>query len=599
MKAKQYFFISAMILCIVAFFPLVAMSNNDDATFNKHDKTEEKTGSFKEKDEVIYGKLTPNGIIENMYVVNTFHVTEQGVLTDYGAYKNVRNLTDLSEIEKIGRNTVTFTADEDFYYQGELENTDLPWDITITYMLNGEEVEPSELVGASGSFEMRIKTEQNKAIDPLFFDYYLLQISVTLDPLHFTDVQAPKGTEANEGKDKLISFNVMPGEEEILILTAEVVDFELEPVHIAGIPANIAFDRPDTDELAKEMKQLSDAIRDVNDGVTELKNGVIELEDGATTLSDGSKEYATGINILNSSSNELVNGSKQILNVLQQIDGMVDADHDLPVIDDLTEIENIIKSLRDVANELRNAADDAAYLTELFEEMTDEMLTEAQFGQLYEALENSDIDDRFIKMVESFEHMYELLEEIQLTFDDMPFDYAELLREMANNIDTVAHFLEELMQNLNDIGQIEDLIDGLTTLTHEYETFHHGLIDYTDGVHELEGSYGQLNSGMGALADGTSALSAGVSELHEGTEELTAETSDLATEMQSEIDQFMEEFDYSDFEVQSFVSERNKRVGVVQFVLQTESIKKDTDDTIVAEENVKKGMWRRFLDLFN
>src|SRR5690625_3421830 len=178
------------------------------------------TGTYSTKDEVIYGKLDAHGQVNSVYVVNTFHMEEPGEIIDYGNYANVRNLTNLSDIQ-VSQQEVHLQADEnEFYYQGELVDPSLPWDIDIDYVFEGEQVSPTELPGQSGHLEIKITTSANETIDPLFFKNYLLQISLTLNSAIFDDIQTPKGTTANIGKDKQISFTILPDQTEELIISA-------------------------------------------------------------------------------------------------------------------------------------------------------------------------------------------------------------------------------------------------------------------------------------------------------------------------------------------------------------------------------------------
>src|SRR5690625_1563285 len=140
-------------------------------------------GKYATKDEAIYGKLGANGALQDMYVVNTFHDTKPGSITDYGDYTDVRNLSNLSDIKLTDDGKVRFQAekgDNDFYYQGGVDNQPLPWDIDITYKLDGKEVDPDDLAGKNGSLELQIKTSGNDDADPAFFENYMMQISLTL-----------------------------------------------------------------------------------------------------------------------------------------------------------------------------------------------------------------------------------------------------------------------------------------------------------------------------------------------------------------------------------------------------------------------------------
>src|SRR5699024_3150989 len=123
---------------------------------------------------------------------------------------------------------------------------------------------------------------------------------------------------------------------------------------------------------------------------------------------------------------------------------------------------------------------------------------------------------------------------------------------------------------LSALDQLDEFKNGLTQLSSEYETFHNGLISYTDGVNALAQSYKELNNGTQDLANGSADLADGISDLREGTEELAGESSDLAAQFKSETDEFMDEFDFSDFVPSTYVADENKHVNVGQFIEQTE-----------------------------
>src|SRR5699024_8383073 len=118
MRMKKWLIIIVSGLLVFAAFPITAFSDeNSDKESPDIDKG---PGNYSAKDEVIYGNMDANGNINNMYVVNSFHITEPGEIIDYGYYTTVRNLTDLSDIKQTG-NEVHFQAEEEeFYYQSSL-----------------------------------------------------------------------------------------------------------------------------------------------------------------------------------------------------------------------------------------------------------------------------------------------------------------------------------------------------------------------------------------------------------------------------------------------------------------------------------------------
>ncbi len=505
--------ISALFFASISFIPSTIVSAKDG----------DKVGSYDEKDEVIYGNLTANGTIKEMYVVNTFHMTKQGKMIDYGLYKNVRNLTNLLPIEQLGDQKIQFHADADeFYYQGELQQRELPWDIEITYLLNGEEISPEQLAGQNGELEIHINTSANKTIDATFFEYYLLQISVTLDPEIFQQVHSPKGTEAKEGKNRLISFNVMPGEEEHLVVSADVESFKMDPIQISAVPANVAIDDPEFGSMKDDMQKLTDAIRDINQGIGDLSEGTAELYSGTSELKVGSGKYLSGIQELDQSSGDLVKGSQQIQGAFGQINEAIDADIELP---SMGELQQLPEQLRQMANQ---SEDD-------------------QVGQ---------------------------------------------------GLQLIADNIEQSFQQLDQLGELTELLAGLKELSSQYDEFHDGLVGYTNGVHQLSQSYQDIDQGIQGVKEGAGELNKGSKKLHDGSKELHHETRDLPNKMQSEIDEQLASFDYSDFEPLSFVSDNNKQIGVVQFVLQTERIEKPEGKEEIDETLKEKNFWQRFLDLF-
>src|SRR5699024_11530769 len=83
----------------------------------------------------------------------------------------------------------------------------------------------------------------------------MMQISLTLDPTVFSDIQAPDGTKAKNGKDTSLTFTAMPGEDEEFIVSAEVTDFEMNPIEISATPASMR-----SEEHTSELQSRFDLV---------------------------------------------------------------------------------------------------------------------------------------------------------------------------------------------------------------------------------------------------------------------------------------------------------------------------------------------------
>ena len=95
--------------------------------------------------------VTVSSAPKAVYVVNRFDVEVPGTVVDHGDYTSVQNLTNETELARIGDAT-TFEAEEGtLYYQGDAANAALPWNVSLSYELDGKKVEADQLAGASGN----------------------------------------------------------------------------------------------------------------------------------------------------------------------------------------------------------------------------------------------------------------------------------------------------------------------------------------------------------------------------------------------------------------------------------------------------------------
>lgn len=574
--------------------------------------SETDSGKYSKKDEAIYGNLDASGALENMYVVNTFHVTKPGEIIDHGNYTNVRNLSNLTDIKQTDNNQIHVQAkdDDEFYYQGDMANKALPWHIDITYMLDGKKVAPKDLAGKDGSLKIQIKTSANDDADPIFFKNYMLQISLTLGPDVSTNIQAPDGTKAAAGKDTKVTFTNMPEKEETFIVSANVSDFEMDPINISATPASMPIDDPDLGDVKGKMASLSDGIGDINNSVRDLNNGMAKLNTNATKLSNGSSDYLHGINKLDQSSSKLVNGSAKIRNALQSVNQSVqDAPDKAP---DLGNLKQLPANIHKLADNLRKSADQLDTLKKNYSSaysQVDNAIGSIPDDDLSKDLkklrQNENVDDavvdRLQKMYQAAQNAKDTYQNVQKAFGSVTEQLnqtSKQTRNMADNIDNTADKIDNGIGQMDQLDALGQLQDGIADMVSQYQSFHNGLVDYTDSVGKLANSYQDINTGIDGLADGTSQLDNGTSKLEDGTEKLHDKTSDLPGEMQDKVDNMVDEYDASDFEPQSFVSDKNNKVDVVQFTLSTEPIEVAESDEKDESKDKQKSLWDRFMDLF-
>lgn len=600
--------VAAVSLVLPSFLATASTTTSKQEKTSSHNDGKISSGEVSSKDEVVYATLSPTGDQQEIYVVNALEVEKPGEIVDYGSYVSLKNLSDLTELQQSGDH-VQFMAEEGkFFYQGNMNGVALPWDVTISYFLNDKKISPEELAGKDGHVQIKIETFANEKANSIFAENYLLQISVPLAADVFRHIRAEDGMIANVGKNKQVTFTVMPENEGEFLLEADVVDFALDGIDLTGMPSSVTIDAPDVDEMTDDMQTLSDAIAELNDGVAKLKGGVSELNNGVADFQAGSLQYKNGIAALDGSSAKLVNSSEKIgkalglmSSSLGDIEGM-----------DVSEMDQLVTGLMAISRGLSETADGLATLKENYSgayrvfdgamgAIPSSVITEEEIQALYGSGANPEVVGKLVDTYiaaqtakGTYSHVKPAFDAVGVTLDAA----SAALKEMATNVQTMAKGLAAAFKSLEDIGQLGELFDGIITLSSNYQAFHSGLVSYTDGVGQLATAYSAIHDGVVGLSGGTAELDNGVGQLHNGTAELHESTSDLPEQMQAEIDQMISDYDKSDFEAVSFVSEKNERVGSVQFVMKTESIKAEKTETTEAPKKEKKGFWARLLDLF-
>ena len=301
---RKFSALMALFLCCAMLFGPFAFAAESPAPSESPAPEEEEAAPPEGAEEVIYGRLDNRGRARSAYAVVAVTAGEPGEIVHHGQYTEVENLTDTSPIE-YKNGTVTIDAAEAgrYYYQGKLRKALMPWDIQISYTLDGAEIDPDDLGGASGSLTVDIHTSTNSGFDSYFTDNYMLQISVTLPGEAADEITARNGTIALAGSDKTITFVVLPGAEGDVGFSAEIKDFTMAGFTIAGVPysaASMMGDMEEVDMITDGLTQLSDGISALAGAAGQLSDGADTLADNGPTLTDASDQIADALNQISS-----------------------------------------------------------------------------------------------------------------------------------------------------------------------------------------------------------------------------------------------------------------------------------------------------------
>lgn len=267
------------------------------------------------KEEVVYGILNADGSVRNLYVVNIFN---GGLITDYGNYSHVQNMSTSEKLNKSGDIVTIDTKLDKFYYQGTLDKKELPWDINIKYFLDDKEISGPDLGGKSGLLEIKVSVKQNYEIDSTFFNNFALQIGLSLDNKLCSNIKAQNATIAEAGSKKQLTYTVLPGNGIDISVSTDVHDFKMDPITINGIRLSLDINL-DSGEFTGQISQLHDAIKGLDDGAADLLDGINQLSNGMQKYIAGMKAFKDGLGQLSDGADKLNSGAMSLKNGLTEL----------------------------------------------------------------------------------------------------------------------------------------------------------------------------------------------------------------------------------------------------------------------------------------
>ncbi len=271
------------------------------------------------KQEVVYINLNSDGSVAKVYVVNTFALSEDGRIIDYGDYTSLRNMTSDERIVFEDETVTIDTKAGTLYYEGILSNNTIPWNFSIRYFLNEAEISADELAGKSGALKIKMTVRENTDCDSPFFENYALQASFTLDTNLCKNIVATDATTANIGRKKQLTYTILPGKGADTEIRADVTDFEMDEIAINGVPLSMNLDVEfENDE---DIAEATDGIARLDDGASDITSGAAELRDGASALTGGASALAGGAQALNGGATNLTNGASGMKNGASALHG--------------------------------------------------------------------------------------------------------------------------------------------------------------------------------------------------------------------------------------------------------------------------------------
>lgn len=311
MKHSTFVRIAAVGLAVPAALVLAAgpsLAASDVVVTNTETIQAHLDASGKVKDARVYDQLalTGSGTVQVANPVSTKGLRN---LDGFGGY-DVKDGELVTQVSVDGDKRLRTVSDFD---------KQIPLTVKVTYVLDGKEVPPSKVVGASGKLEVRYHVENvtGKNEQVSFDDGTGQQVTkdvpvvipmvgslTTILPPSYTDVASQQANMAGDGRGgtkmsfTMTLFGPIGSASADFGYTATIKDGEVPPATISALPVS-PLESPSFKGGAESYKGGADTGIELTAGATEIDSNLLKLRDGAGQLLAGLIQLRDGANQLN------------------------------------------------------------------------------------------------------------------------------------------------------------------------------------------------------------------------------------------------------------------------------------------------------------
>lgn len=289
------------------------------------------------KDESVYVILNADGSVSDVTVSDTLH-NEDG-------FKNYQDTSDLTDVQNLKSdeavqktdNGYTWTTDDtNVYYQGK-SNSALPLETSISYELDGKQIDPDDLAGKSGHLKMTVSVTNTQkkeyTVNGVTYEVakpFYTVVGGMFDNDTFKNITINHGMTQDDSSSNIAAAVMMPGLKDSLgqLLTGDLSslnDYLFDSITIEAdvtdfsSPTMMMAASTDLSALKKEMKEDKLEGTDLFSQLDELDAATQKLIDGSKTLYEGADQLKDGANQVNDGVGTLVNGTSTLTDGTSQL----------------------------------------------------------------------------------------------------------------------------------------------------------------------------------------------------------------------------------------------------------------------------------------
>ena len=290
-----------------------------------------------EKEETVYVIANPSGDVNKIIVSDWLkNPAKEETIDDETTLSGIENLKGEETWAETDEGGIRWdAAGNDIFYQG-ISDQELPVTMSVTCLLDGEEIAPEEMAGKSGGVTLRYQfenhAEKEVEIDGVKSTLHVPFMAVAVfmpDENTIKDLKVTNGCLVSDGDHTVVIGAAFPGlardletpayaqltgliktqVPDYIEITGQAEDFSWNTGYTLITNELLSFSVSDPAVLIDEIFGKLDALKG---GVSQIAQGITSMEEGAEELKGGAKSLSEGLGKLTEQQQTICDGAEQI-----------------------------------------------------------------------------------------------------------------------------------------------------------------------------------------------------------------------------------------------------------------------------------------------
>ncbi len=292
-----------------------------------------------EIDESMYVNMDYYGEIDDISVVKGCFLNGNTVIEDYGDYEEIINMSDRTEpVVENGKVTWNLENAEKQYFYYECKSEELksrvPWNIDVSYKLNGVEARGEDLGGAQGTVSTFIHVTPKEDIADYYKNNMILMCGTLVDMKETMSIEAPGAQLQTLGTEKAAIFLALPGEESEFRINVGTDNYESMGVFFMVVPATL-----ESLELVNDVREVRDTVEDsvdamddaldvILDNIDGMRDDLASVEEGLKRAEEAHQIYDKNRESMEADADAAISSLENMVTYLEVINTQTKADQD-------------------------------------------------------------------------------------------------------------------------------------------------------------------------------------------------------------------------------------------------------------------------------